>query len=326
MRIRFTALAIAAVTFAVVGVYGISMHPPASWSAERDALPDPVKPRPHPPLPPVKTEPLTLASGQTVVSITFDDGRASNALGAKVLREHGLTGTFFLNSGNIGKPGYLTLPEVDYIALGGNEIAGHTVNHPDLAGLSHNEQARQICGDRNTWLDWGFPVRNFAYPFSSSTPDLEQIVHNCGYNSARSLGETRTVHVPENATADNCALCPSSESVPPSDPYYTRAPAQVRSNWTIDQLEAQVTESTDGDGSAYSGDGGWVQLTFHGICPSDCTDITTPVGEFEDFVTWLADQQQDGKLIVRTVGEVIGGAVAPAKLAPAPPTAVVNGD
>lgn len=326
MRLRLTALAMTALACAVVGVYGISLHPPASWSANHDALPDPVKPRPNPKLPAVHTEPLVLAPGQTVVSVTFDDGRASNALGAKILTEHGLAGTFFLNSGNIGKPGYLTLSEVDTIALAGNEIAGHTVNHKDLLTLPSSEIFREVCQDRTTWLSWGFPVRSFAFPFAIDPNGTQQYVTNCGYNSARSLGETRTVHMPENADPSDCSHCAWSESVPPPNPYYTRAPAQVRSNWTIEELEAQVIRVTDGDGSPYSGDGGWVQLTFHGICPTDCSDITTPVGEFEEFVTWLADQQEDGKLIVRTVGDVIGGDVHAAMSGPSPAAALVNGD
>ena len=59
-----------------------------------------------------------------------------------------------------------------------------------------------------------------------------------------------------------------------------------------------------------TGDGGWVQFAFHGICPSDCSDITTPAAEFDHFLTWLADQQTQGNLVVRTVGDVIGGDVA----------------
>ena len=66
-----------------------------------------------------------------MVSITFDDGRASNAIAANMMTAHGLSGTFFVNSGNIGKPGYLSLPDVDAIAFSGHEIGGHTVTHPD---------------------------------------------------------------------------------------------------------------------------------------------------------------------------------------------------
>ena len=47
--------------------------------------------------------------------------------------------------------------------------------------------------------------------------------------------------------------------VPPQDPMYTRAPAQVRSNWTLADLQRQVTNATEADGSPTSGDGGWVR-------------------------------------------------------------------
>ena len=89
---------------------------------------------------------------------------------------------------------------------------------------------------------------------------------------------------------------------------YTRAPAQVRSatgRWpTYSGRSPTPPRST---AALTTGDGGWVQLTFHGMCPSDCSDITTPAAEFDDFLSWLADQQAQGKLIVRTVGDVIGG-------------------
>ena len=74
-----------------------------------------------------------------MVSITFDDGRASNAIAANMMTAHGLSGTFFVNSGNIGKPGYLSLPDVDAIALSGHEIGGHTVTHPDLNEFTPDE-------------------------------------------------------------------------------------------------------------------------------------------------------------------------------------------
>ena len=323
-----TLAAVACLMAGVVMTGGVSLH--SASGAHSDDLPDPVRDRPAPKLPPITTAPLTLNQGQTVVSLTFDDGRASMAVAARILHEHGLLGTFFLISGNIGKPEYLSLPEVDTMGTQGQEIGGHTVNHPDLGTLSLGEVKNQICGDRDTWLKWGFPVRNFAYPFSSATAEVEQIVHDCGYNSARSLGEARTVHIPENTTGENCALCGWAEDVPPPDPYYTRAPAQVRSNWMQDELQAQVSRVTDGDGSPYSGDGGWVQLTFHGICTGSialsCSDIATPEDEFESFVDWLADQQAQGKLLVRTVGEVIGGDVHPAVAPPPPPGTLVNGD
>jgi hypothetical protein len=98
----------------------------------------------------------------------------------------------------------------------------------------------------------------------------------------------------------------------------------------VEDLEGEVTQATDGNGLPYSGDGGWVQLTFHGICsdsiPLSCSDITTPEATFNTFISWLADQQAQGKILVRTVGDVIGGDVHPAVAGPAPVTSLVNGD
>ena len=281
--------------------------------------PDPVIPRPNPVLPRVSTDPLILPEGQTVVSITFDDGRISNKTAAEALTHHGMSGTFFINSGNIGKPGYLSLPDVDAMALSGNEIGGHTVNHPDFSVFTVNEISRQVCEDRNTLLGWGFPVRSFAYPFGFTTSEAEQAVKDCGYNSARSLGELwgprpRT-DVPPELT---CRSCDTAETLPPPDPWHTAAPAQVTHDWTAEDFQQQVN-------AAVARGDGWVQLTFHGLCPSDCSDITTPQApQFDQFLTWLADQQAQGKLIVRTVGDVIGGPVQPPVPGPPPTTTLVN--
>lgn len=322
--VLLTLIAVACLMIGMVLMGGVSLRLP--FGHHGSALPDPVSPRPHPVLPTVQTAPLTLpaVAGATVVTLTFDDGFASNAEMAKILHDAGLNGTFFMNSGNIGKPGYLTLPQVDTMAQQGNEVAGHTVNHQDLDSLSLNEVTNEICQDRNTWLGWGFPVRNFAYPFALSSPEVEKIVAHCGYNSARDLGGLRTVHMPPNAKAGACAECAWAETTPPEDPYLTSAPAQVRSDWSVEDFQAQINAVTDSNGTQYSGVGGWVQITFHGMCPSDCTEIGVNKTVFEQFVHWLADQQKQGQFIVRTVGEVIGGQVKPAVPTSPPPTSLVN--
>lgn len=298
---RSTALLVAASL--LVSGCGLQMRPVEPKPVVMD--------RPNPALPPVNTLPLS-APGQTVVSITFDDGRASNLSAAAMLvKGYGLAGTFYINSGNVGLPGYLSLPDLDTLALEGHEIAGHTLKHKDLSTVPVEEARHQICEDRRQLLAWGFPVRNFAYPFASASEELQKIVAECGYNSARSLGELRTVNLPANAVPGECELCSWYETIPPANPMYVKAPSQVKSDWTYEDLKAQVTIVMDGDGSAYSGDGGWVVFTFHGICPTDCTDIGVAAPVLNQFLGWLAGQQAQGKLIVRTVGDVIGGEVKP---------------
>lgn len=250
-----------------------------------------------------------------VVTLTFDDGRISDTTAAKMLAEHGLRATFFINSGYIDMPGYLTLADLRSIASSGNEIGGHTVTHPDMSALTHDEIKRQVCEDRNTLVGWGFPVRSFAYPFGYATPEIEQIVADCGYNSARGLGGLKTVHPPVGG-GYSCEQCASAEIIPPANPMLTKAPAQLRDDWTVDDLKNQVTSSG----------GGWLELTFHGVCPSDCSDITIAQDRLDQFLAWLADQQSQGKLIVRPVGDVTGGPVQSPVPGPPPTADVVNGN
>ena len=115
-------------------------------------------------------------------------------------------------------------------------------------------------------------MRNFAYPFASATRPRDIVARLRLQQCAQPGRAERPSTVPENAGADDCSAgCNSPETMPPGDPYYTKAPAQVRSNWSPDDFHQEI-------GGALTGGGGWVQLTFHGICPTDCSDITTPVG------------------------------------------------
>src|SRR5690242_2003593 len=77
------------------------------------------------------------ARAQTVVSLTFDDGIASQLDAASVLEAHGMHGTFFINSGNIASKAYfMNWSQLDGLAAKGHEIAGHTIDHKRLTDLT----------------------------------------------------------------------------------------------------------------------------------------------------------------------------------------------
>ena len=252
--------------------------------------------------------PASAATG-TIVSMTFDDANADQLPAEQKLKSKGMKGTFFLVSGFIGFPGYMTLANVQSMVADGQEIAGHTISHPDLATVSIDEATRQICNDRVNWANWGIPVANFAYPFASSTTAVETAVKNCGENSARGLGDVKT-----RFSCPNCAV---GETVPPPDPYYTKAPDQVESTWTLADLEKSVTQAETAN------NGSWVQLTFHHICASTTNCVAPSVSStiFNQFVDWLATRTSKGT-VVKTVGAVIGGTTKPAVAGPvAPPAA-----
>lgn len=238
----------------------------------------------------IPKEPMAPTPGQTVVTITFDDGFRGQAEAAEILTGADLAGTFYVNSGVLDSTGYLTLRQTKEMAIDGHEIGGHTFSHQDLTDLGTDEAARQICQDRQNLAGWGFAATSFAYPFASSTPEVENLVRDCGYNSARGLG---------GVDGPACEGCVPDEALQPENPYLLKAPEQVEHDWTLADLQDKV--------EAAGPDGGWVLLTFHGFCPYECTQIDVDLELFEEFVDWLADRTTDQSTVVRTVQQVIGG-------------------
>jgi putative cell wall-binding protein len=253
-----------------------------------------------------------LAAGQTVVSLTFDDANADQMPAAATLASKGLPGTFFVNSGFLNQPGYMSTADLATLSSQGHEIGGHTRSHPDLVTVPADEAARQICNDRVALTALGYPVTSFAYPFASSDAAVEATVAACGYNSARGLGDLRT------APGTPCADCAFAESIPPADPFWTRAADQVDASWTLAQLQSTVTDAVP--------DGGWVQLTFHHVCDG-CDNLALSPAVFDQFTTWLAGWADGVNTVVKTVGGVVGGAVKPTVSGPAfvPPPAAAPG-
>lgn len=256
--------------------------------------------------------PAAAATG-TVVSLTFDDSNADQLPAAQYMASKGLTGTFFMNSGFVNHPGYLALSDVQTIQAEGNEIASHTISHPDLTAVTVDEATRQVCDDRVNWFNWGIQVANFAYPFADADSAVESAVAGCGDNSARGLGDVKTRF--------SCPNCVVGETVPPADKYYTRAPDEVDTDWTLTDLETSVTQAEA------KNSGKWVELTFHHICTGDASTCPSPSVTptiFDQFVTWLAAQKAKGAVTVKTVGQVIGGTTRAAHAGPVAPEAAAG--
>ncbi|MHC6222046.1 polysaccharide deacetylase family protein [Arthrobacter sp. MMS24-S77] len=183
------------------------------------------------------------AAPNTVVSLTFDDGNADQLTAESTMKSLGLNGTFFITTGWIDQPTYLTTANLHQLAADGNEIGGHTVTHPDLVSLVPAESTRQICDGRVALMNMGFKVTSFAYPFASEDANTQALVKQCGYNSARGLGDAASKD-PASATL------PAADTIPPANPYVTAAPDEVDSTWTLANLENQVTH-------AQAAGGGW---------------------------------------------------------------------
>lgn len=247
---------------------------------------------------------------RTTVSLTFDDGLADQAAAVSSLQKYGMAGTFYINSANIGTPGFFTRSDLDTMAANGNEIGGHSVTHADLTAISPAEVNRQVCLDRQTLTSWGFRVTSFAYPFAAVNASAEQVAEDCGYNSARASGDLWAPY--------GCHDCPGAQPVPPADAYQIKTADDVQTNWTLANLKQTVMHAER--------TGGWLPLMFHHVCNGCNQDSVSPT-IFDQFLQWLRQRTSIGTG-VRTVDQVIGGTVQPVvppTPAPAPPGPDDNG-
>jgi peptidoglycan/xylan/chitin deacetylase (PgdA/CDA1 family) len=257
------------------------------------------------------------AASPPVISLTFDDANGDQVPAAQILNAAGLKGTFYTPSGFLDATGYMTTAQALALQAAGNEIGGHTVTHPDLAQMGADEVKRQVCNDRVNLTAKGLRVTSFAYPFASLTPAVEQTVKACGFNSARGLGDL------ESKVAGTAGLG-FAESVPPADPWLTKAPDEVDNTWSLVDLQNLVTKAQPG--------GGWVQITFHhigtGIDPTTniADPLTVSTAVYTQFVKWLAAQQAAGRATVKTVDQVLGGTVKAAVSGPPAPPAQTTGN
>jgi peptidoglycan/xylan/chitin deacetylase (PgdA/CDA1 family) len=120
----------------------------------------------------VRRAPLRPRPAGPIVSFTFDDApESAGTLGAAILEEHGIRGTFYLSGALLGRNGdchpILDRSQAARLAADGHEIGCHTLTHRDVRDLSTLALARELDANAQTLseLTDGAPLRSFAYPF-----------------------------------------------------------------------------------------------------------------------------------------------------------------
>ena len=214
----------------------------------------------------------------SIVSLTFDDGDADNYPIAGVLTRHGLRGTWYIPSGLVGEPGYMTWEQLTTLQADGHEIGGHSVDHINIDGLDPQALRRQVCDSRQALLEAGLEAVSFAYPFGGYDEAAKQMVRECGYASARAIGA-------------------GPENIPPVDAFTLRAYPYIVNDTTFSKLQRYVS------GMRKEG-GGWMILIFHHVC-DECDYYAVSPDVMRRFIAWLAEEQAQGRVQVRTVGEIV---------------------
>ena len=125
------------------------------------------------------------------ISITFDDGNASDALLAlPELAKRDVKASFFVCAGRIGTKHYLDKSMIIDLIKSGMQIGSHGMHHRDWCTLGPNELDEEIVGARRRLEDIsGAPIEIVAIPFGSYNRrvlmKLKQEPWACIYTSDR---------------------------------------------------------------------------------------------------------------------------------------------
>jgi peptidoglycan/xylan/chitin deacetylase (PgdA/CDA1 family) len=142
---------------------------------------------------------LKHASLNKKVVLTFDDGYKdflTNVL--PVLQNHGIPATVFIVTDMIGgsaswriyckEKSLMSEDDLLYIKSQNITIGSHTVTHPNLTALSHEELYRQLEDSHAKLTYLGETFYSFAYPWGQLTSVVVDAVKKSGYECAAMVG------------------------------------------------------------------------------------------------------------------------------------------
>lgn len=115
---------------------------------------------------------------RALVTVTFDDGWDSQyTTGKAILERYSFPATFYITSGLLNTPNYMTDAMVQSLKDEGYDIAGHTITHPHLPTLSDQDIERELKDsqtDLNTKL--GLTIDDFASPYGEIDERVSNVV------------------------------------------------------------------------------------------------------------------------------------------------------
>lgn len=120
------------------------------------------------------------------IVLTFDDGyRNAYTTAFPLLKKYGMIGTFYIITGNVGDPAYVTWPELEEMNAAGMEIGAHTQTHAFLTRLSAWKAFYEIWGSRLILAKHlRTPITTFAYPYNDHNPQVVALAQLAGFDNA----------------------------------------------------------------------------------------------------------------------------------------------
>jgi len=135
------------------------------------------------------------------LTLSYDDGNIADRRLVSIFNEHGLKGTFHLNSELMQlNSDRWRIPQDEVKSLyAGHEVSCHTATHPSIARCPLPSVALEITKDRIVLESIvGYPVRGMSYPNGSHSKEIRDMLPSLGIEYARTVDETFWFGIPED--------------------------------------------------------------------------------------------------------------------------------
>jgi peptidoglycan/xylan/chitin deacetylase (PgdA/CDA1 family) len=134
---------------------------------------------------------LDLAREQARVQLTFDDGNVSDVeIALPALLQRNLSATFFICSGRLDQPTFLSRSQVRDLRAHGMGIGSHGIDHVSWRKLSAPRLADELEGSRRVLETvCGSPVDTAACPFGEYDRTVLNGLRRAGYRLAYTSDE-----------------------------------------------------------------------------------------------------------------------------------------
>ncbi len=130
------------------------------------------------------------------LTFSYDDGQIFDRRLVGIFNKYCMKGTFHLNSGTLGKEGYVAEQEVKELYKG-HEVSCHSVTHPYFNQLSQVELNQEIWEDRrNLERLTGYIMRGMSYPFGVYDERSIKTLKLLGMEYSRTVNATQGFNLP----------------------------------------------------------------------------------------------------------------------------------
>ena len=131
----------------------------------------------------LQVRPLDAGAPPSALTLTFDDGGGSGIEVAGVLERRGWRGQFFVTTGRLDSPGFLSSEQVAELARRGHLIGSHSHTHPTYMGRLAKQQLEFEWTESRALLAQilGEPPRTASVPGGYLSPRVIETAADAGY-------------------------------------------------------------------------------------------------------------------------------------------------